>query len=424
MIRSCKPQAKQRSLQNHMTKQRYFLLILILGSLTALGPFSIDMYLPGFPDIAKSLHTTTENVALSLSSFFIGISAGQLLYGPLLDRFGRKPPLYFGLALYIVASIGCYFSGDIHTLIIMRFIQAIGSCAAGVASMTMVRDIFPLKDNAKVFALLILVLGASPMIAPTVGGYVTTEFGWQLVFIILAIMGALITLAVFFFLPESYQADPSYSLKPAPIINGFIAVIKNPQFYTYAFSGGIAFSGLFAYVSSSPLVFMEVFKVSGKVYGWIFAFLSIGFIGSSQLNNALLKRYKSGQIVNVTLMVMVALAVIYLAGSMQNLLGLTGTIVMIFTVLCCVGIVSPNTSALALAPFEKNAGTASALLGAFQMCIGSIVSIGISIFKSQSSIPMAAIMLAAALIALIILKLGAPHIKEKVESNNTTVVAH
>src|SRR4051812_31728980 len=130
MIRSCKPQAKQRSLQNHMTKQRYFLLILILGSLTALGPFSIDMYLPGFPDIAKSLHTTTENVALSLSSFFIGISAGQLLYGPLLARFGRKPPLYFGLALYIVASIGCYFSGDIHTLIIMRFIQAIGSCAA------------------------------------------------------------------------------------------------------------------------------------------------------------------------------------------------------------------------------------------------------------------------------------------------------
>lgn len=407
-----------------MSKQRYFLLILILGSLTALGPFSIDMYLPGFPDIAKSLHTTTENVALSLSSFFIGISAGQLLYGPLLDRFGRKPPLYFGLALYIVASIGCYFSGDIHTLIIMRFIQAIGSCAAGVASMTMVRDIFPLKDNAKVFALLILVLGASPMIAPTVGGYVTTEFGWQLVFIILAVMGGLITLAVFFFLPESHPADPSYSLKPAPIINGFITVIKNPQFYTYAFSGGIAFSGLFAYVSSSPLVFMEVFKVSGKVYGWIFAFLSIGFIGSSQLNNALLKRYKSGQIVNVTLMVMVALAVIYLAGSMQNLLGLTGTIVMIFTVLCCVGIVSPNTSALALAPFEKNAGTASALLGAFQMCIGSIVSIGISVFKSQSSVPMAAIMLAAASIALIIIKLGAPHIKEKVESKNTTVVAH
>jgi DHA1 family bicyclomycin/chloramphenicol resistance-like MFS transporter len=407
-----------------MTKQRYFFLILILGSLTALGPFSIDMYLPGFPDIARSLHTSTENVALSLSSFFIGISAGQLLYGPLLDRYGRKPPLYFGLALYIVASIGCYFSGTIQILIVMRFIQAIGSCAAGVASMTMVRDIFPLKDNAKVFALLILVLGASPMIAPTVGGYVTTAFGWQLVFIILAVMGGLITLAVVFFLPESYRADPSYSLKPTPIINGFIAVIKNPQFYTYAFSGGIAFSGLFAYVSSSPLVFMEVFKVSSKVYGWIFALLSIGFIGSSQVNSALVKKYKSEQIVNVALMAMVIIALLYLIGSEQNWLGLGGTILMIFAVLCCVGIVSPNTSSLALAPFEKNAGTASALLGAFQMCIGSIVSVGVSLFKSQSSIPMAAIMLAAATIALLILKLGVRNIKYKVESKSTAVAAH
>src|SRR5476651_1492712 len=167
-----------------MTKQRYFFTVLILGSLTALGPFSIDMYLPGFTAIAKSFHTTTAQVSLSLSSFFTGLAAGQLLYGPLLDRFGRKKPLYVGLVLYIVASAGCFFSTSIETLILLRFIQAIGSCAAGVASMAMVRDIFPLKDNAKVFALLILILGASPMIAPTVGGYITTVFGWHLIFVI------------------------------------------------------------------------------------------------------------------------------------------------------------------------------------------------------------------------------------------------
>ncbi|MFD0763653.1 multidrug effflux MFS transporter [Mucilaginibacter lutimaris] len=407
-----------------MTSQRYFFLILILGSLTALAPFSIDMYLPGFPDIARSLHTSPENVALSLSSFFIGISAGQLLYGPLLDKYGRKPPLYFGLALYIAASIGCYFSASIEMLIAMRFIQAIGGCAATVASITMVRDIFPVEDNAKVFALLILVLGASPMIAPTVGGYVTGYFGWQLIFIILAVIAVLIILAVFFFLPESYKADPNYSLKPRPIISGFITVIKTPQFYTYAISGGIAFSGLFAYISSSPLVFMEVFKVSSKVYGWIFAILSVGFIGASQVNSLLVKKYKSAQIVNVALIAMVIISALFVFGSLQNLLGLAGTIIMIFLVLCCVGIASPNTSALALAPFEKNAGTASALLGAFQMCIGSVVSVGISLFKSQSSIPMSAIMLAASSLALFVVLIGRRNIKERLESKVSSFAAH
>lgn len=397
-----------------MTKQRYFFTILILGSLTALGPFSIDMYLPGFPAIAKSLHTTTENVALSLSSFFIGISAGQLLYGPLLDKYGRKKPLYFGLAVYIAASIGCYYAGSIQMLIGLRFIQAVGSCAAGVASMTMVRDIFPLKDNAKVFALLILVLGASPMIAPTVGGYVTEAFGWHIIFLILATIAILIALAVSFGLPESYKADPTYSLKPGPIIHSFWTVIKEPQFYTYAISGGIAFSGLFAYISASPLVFMEVFGITSKMYGWVFALLSVGFIGASQMNNFLGKRFRSERIVNTALICMVVISALFLIGSLQNILGLVGTIVMIFGVLCCIGVSSPNTSALALAPFEKNAGTASALLGAFQMCIGSVVSVGVSLFKAQSAVPMAAIMLTASSVALLVLLLGSRNIKQKV----------
>src|SRR5580698_9771107 len=140
-----------------MTKQRYFFTVLILGCLTALSPFSIDMYLPGFPAIAQSFHTTTAQVSLSLSSFFIGIAVGQLLYGPLLDRFGRKRPLYVGLTIYIITSIGCYFAPSIEVLIALRFVQAIGSCAAGVASMAMVRDIFPIEENAKIFALLILI---------------------------------------------------------------------------------------------------------------------------------------------------------------------------------------------------------------------------------------------------------------------------
>ncbi|MDR6944971.1 multidrug effflux MFS transporter [Mucilaginibacter pocheonensis] len=408
-----------------MTKKRYLSLILILGSLTALGPFSIDMYLPAFKSIAKYLHTTTDQVALSLSSFFIGISAGQLLYGPLLDRFGRKNPLYFGLGLYIVASIGCYFSTSLEMLIVLRFFQAVGSCAATVASMAMVRDLFPVEDNAKVFALLILVLGASPMLAPTIGSYVAAAFSWEVIFLILTIISVLILLAVIFFLPESYQPDPGYSLKPKPIIGNFLQVMKNPQFFTYSLSGAFAFAGLFAYVSSSPIVFIEVFKVSEKGFGWIFALLSIGFIGSSQVNSMLMKKFKSEQMVNVSLFSMVIISVIFLIGSLNGWFGIGGTIVMIFGVLSCVGICYPNTAALSLAPFTKNAGAASALLGAFQMAIGSLASVGITLIKSHSPLPMAGVMAASATVALLILLTGKRFIKNKIEAEKgAAVMAH
>src|ERR1700744_2519815 len=190
-----------------MTKSRYFTYILILGLLTTIGPFSIDMYLPGFQDIARSLRTNTATVALSLSSYFIGIAVGQLVYGPLLDRHGRKKPLYAGLALYIVATVICMQAKDINTLIVLRFIQAVGSCAAAVASMTMVRDLFGAKDSAKVFSLLLLVVGASPMIAPTAGGYIVATFGWRTVFLVLLILGVLIPALTLVFLPGTYPAN-------------------------------------------------------------------------------------------------------------------------------------------------------------------------------------------------------------------------
>ena len=407
-----------------MTQKRYIFLILILGSLTALGPFSIDMYLPGFKAIAQDLNTTEGKVAWSLSSYFIGISAGQLLYGPLLDRFGRKKPLYVGLVLYIIASIGCYFAADIEQLIILRFIQAVGSCAAGVASMAMVRDIFPLKDNAKIFALLILILGASPMVAPTTGGYITEVWGWHLIFIILAAMAVLILIAVIFFLPESHQPDPTYSLKPLPILNSFYSVFKNPQFYTYTFTGAFAFMGLFVYVAGSPLVFLEVFKVSGTTYGWIFAGLSIGFIGSSQVNNILLKKFKSEQIVVVAVIVQTITTLIFVVATLNGWFGIGGTICMIFIVLCCVGITNPNASALSLAPFAQNAGTAAALLGAIQLGLGAVASFGISFFDSHSALPMAGTMAVSASIALIILLIGRRFIKNKVEASSDIVVGH
>ncbi len=408
-----------------MTKKRYFFLILILGTLTALGPFSIDMYLPGFPAIAQDLKTTVARVSLSLSSFFIGISAGQLLYGPLLDRFGRKKPLYVGLVVYILASIGCMSVRSIEALIVLRFVQAIGSCAAAVASITMVRDLFPVKDNAKVFSLLMLVVGASPMLAPTVGGYVTAAFGWQSVFLVLSVIAGLILLATVFFLPDSYRPDASISLKPKPILLNFWSVLREPQFYTYAFTGAVAFSGLFAYVAGSPLVFMDIYRVNGKVYGWIFAFLSVGLIGSSQLNSWLLKKYRSEQIVFGALVCQVIVGAVFLAGTLANLLGLYGTIAMLFLFLSCLGITNPNAAALSLAPFSKNAGSASSLMGALQLGLGTLASVAVSLFSVHSALPMVAIIAVTSLLALLVFIISRKNIAEPIAATaETAAVVH
>jgi len=364
------------------------------------------MYLPGFNAIAIDLHTTANKVSLSLSSYFIGISAGQLLYGPLLDRFGRKKPLYIGLSVYILASVGCAVASDINIFIALRFIQAVGSCAAAVASMAMVRDLFPVKDSPKVFSLLMLVVGLSPMLAPTIGGYVIKGFGWHSIFIILAVMGFAVLLASRFGLPQTHKPDPSISLKPKPILQGFATVLKNPQFYTYALSGAIAFSGLFTYVAGSPLLFMEIFKVSGEIYGWIFALMSVSFIGTSQLNSVLLKKYKSEQLVFVGLALQSLISIAFLIAAMNNWLNLYGTIVMLFLYLGCLGLTNPNTAGLSLAPFSSNAGSASALLGAMQLGLGALASMAVGILVKDSMVPMVAIMAAGTLLALLVLIIG------------------
>jgi DHA1 family bicyclomycin/chloramphenicol resistance-like MFS transporter len=397
-----------------MTKTKYFQLILILGSMTALGPFSIDMYLPGFSGIAKDLNTTVANVSMSLSSYFVGISAGQLLYGPLLDRFGRKKPLFIGLLIYILASLGCVFVADINTFIGLRFIQAVGSCAATVASVAMVRDLFPVKEIPNVLSKLMLVVGLSPMLAPTIGGYVTSYWGWHVVFLILMCMGIFVLIISQFGLPDSHKPDLSISLKPKPIINSFVSIIKVPQFYTYALTGSIAFSGLFTYVAASPILFMNILKVDATIYGWIFAFMSLSFIGSSQLNSLLLRRYSSEQMIFGALIAQIIISIAFLILAINGVLGLYGTIAMLFLFLACLGISNPNTAGLTLAPFAKNTGSASALMGATQLGIGALASFAVGVFVKKSMVPMVAIMTCTTVIAFIVLNIGKRKIKKTI----------
>lgn len=386
-------------------RQRFF-CILSLGLLSALGPFSIDMYLPGFPEIARDYNTTVAHISLSLSSYFIGVSIGQLLYGPLLDRFGRKKPLYIGLAVYLIASIGCMFSSSADGLIVMRFLQALGGCAGMVAARALVRDLFPVNENAKIFSTLMLVIAISPIVAPTLGSYLTSIFGWKSIFIALAFICAMTILTVYFWLPGGLEGDKEKSLKPIPITKGFLHVLKVPQFYTYTITGSIAASGLYAYIAGSPFVFMELYGVSERQYGWIFAIIALGLVTASQLNTFFLKKYSSEQILLVALLFQSITGILLVLGASFHLLGLYSTIILICIFLSTQGFAFPNSSALAIAPFSKNAGSASALMGSIQLGVGAIATVLVSAFNNHTELPMVAIMCICAMSSFLFLLMG------------------
>jgi MFS transporter, DHA1 family, multidrug resistance protein len=245
------------------------------------------------------------------------------------------------------------------------------------------------------------------------------------VFWVLGGMGALLLLVCIYYLPDSYLPDTSLSLKPGPIINNFLSVIREPQFYTFAVAGSFAFSGLFAYVAGSPLLFMKVFGLSEKAYGWIFAALSVGFIGSNQLNTLILRKFRSEQIVPFALMCQSVTAIIFVIGVMNGWFGLGITLFLLFIYLSCLGLTNPNTSALSLAPFSRNAGSASALMGAMQMGVGTLASVCVSLFdEKMGALPMVSVMAVSSLLALGALLAGRRNITQLAAGSGAGMAVH
>ncbi len=389
-----------------MDRKQHFVIILILGALATISPFSIDMYLPGFPALAKDLNTTIDQVQLSLTSYFVGIAVGQLLYGPLLDRYGRIKPIYIGLAGYIIASVGCALTSSVDALIIARFVQALGGCVGMVAAQTLVRDLFPVNRTAQAFSLITLVIAVSPMIAPTVGGYVTAGIGWNWIFIILAVITVLIILAVHFYLPRGKEADPSLSLAPRAVLANFRIVVKNDQYLIYSLAGGLGSAAPFAYIAGSPDVFINIYGVSEQEYGWIFAGLAVAIIGSTQLNHILLKRFKSEELVKIALLYQGVAGAMMVAGTLYGVMDLPVMLVLMFIFLSGHGIIGPNATALSLAPFAKYAGSAAALLGSWRMGTGALITGLVSFLHNHTALPMVGMMATCAWASLGILLVG------------------
>ncbi len=388
------------------TGKKAFFFVLLLGILDTITPFSIDMYLPAFPGIAHDLHTTTANMSLTVSSYFLGFALGQILYGPLLDRYGRKSPLYIGLCLYIITTLGCIWAGSLQGLLVLRFVQALGGCVASVAAMALVQDFFPPARSASIISFLILVLSVSPLLAPSVGSFVINHLGWHYVFILLAVIVVVVLVIVFFFLPPGAPPDTAVSLRPKDILSVFKQIITEPQFSVFAFAGTFSFAGLFIYVAGSPAVFMDFFHLTASQYGGVFALLSVGFIGGSQLNHLLHKKYTNEQIFKAVLMVQIMVSVLFVAGVISGWLGLAGNLVFLFLSLLCAGLGFPNAASLALTPFRKQAGSASALLGSIQIGIGGAISSVVGLLHMPGSLPIAGSMMLSTAVALLIFQLG------------------
>lgn len=371
-----------------MSKNERLILIIVLGSIAAIGPFSIDMYLPSFPKIAEFFGETKKHVSYTLTSYFIGISIGQLMYGPLLEKFGRKKPLIAGLLIYVIASISIVLSANLTMMIVFRFLQALGASVGMVAGKSMIRDLFSTKEVARILSSILLVMGIAPIIAPTLGGIFVQYYNWQVIFVFLFAVGLLVLLSVIFLLKETRGYDETVTLRIKPIVRNYWNTLKDINFFRYTLASSIAIGVLFTYVSSIPFVLMDIYKVSETTFGWLFAINAIGFILGSQINRELLKKFDLKKLTNTIALMMAMITVLFLGMSYVISIPLFLFCVMTFGTMFMLGFVNPNATALSLDKFKSNIGIANALNGSVRMAMGAITSALIGYFYDGTMMPM------------------------------------
>ncbi|MGB3723946.1 MAG: multidrug effflux MFS transporter [Pacificimonas sp.] len=346
-------------------------LILLLGGLSAFGPLSIDLYLPALPAIGMAIGADGATMQQTLAAFLIGISLGQLFYGPLSDRIGRRPPILFGIAVYTVASLLCVFAETGGQMIGLRFVQGLGSCAALVIARAVVRDRFDHQDTARIFSWIVLVMGLAPIFAPLVGSLILAISHWQVIFWALAAYGALIGLWVYLGLPESRSDDTRQAAGESGFFGGMIVLMKTPQFRGYTFGQAFNMASLFAYVASAPAILITQYGVSEAMFGWLFGINAAGLIAGSQVNRYLLDHFHADTIMRNANRLAVLAGIVLVAIAFSGFGGLVGLMVALFLVLATYAFIAGNANAGGLSVDPRRAGAASALLGATGFGVGA-----------------------------------------------------
>ena len=372
-----------------LTRFRYFELIVLMGVLQAFAPLSIDMYLPSMPLLEKVFNATTAQVQITLVTFLLGFALGQALYGPVTDRFGRKPPLYVSLSLFVLSSVACALSKSVNALSFFRLLQAIGACGGAVVSRAMVRDLFPPVELRKIFSMLVLVLGVSPLISPFIGGYLLVWFGWKSVFFTQASLGILMLIAMHFRLSESLAPENVRPLHMDHVVATYAHLLRDRTFLGASLVCGFSSAGMFAYIASAPFVFINIYKLPPQQFGWLFGFIAAGLIGASQVNGRMSHNIALWKVLRVANLVQLVAGFGVLATASTGFGAMTGIFAPVFVYMCATGFVFPNGSAIAMMRHGNMAGTASALLGTNQFVIAAATTIVLGVIDNSSALPMA-----------------------------------
>ncbi|OTG72555.1 Bcr/CflA family drug resistance efflux transporter [Acinetobacter sp. ANC 4218] len=375
------------------TRQYSTAWIMLLALLTSLGPLSIDMYLPALPQMAQDFGVSTQMVANTLPAYFLGLALGQLIYGPLSDRIGRKTPLYFGLTLYVVASLLCIFASNEWSLIAARILQAVGGCVGVVIARAAIRDRLDMQASAQAFASMMIVMGIAPIVAPSVGAMVLMFFSWHAVFVFLTLIGLICLFCVHFFFKESLPPERRLKLNVAQIIQLYSSIFKDPSFkwpmLAGCFSGGI----LFCYISSSAAVLMDHYGLTQQQFAYAFGLNAFGIMLLSALNKRLgqqfsvLSRLKIGGIIQL-----LGVCILFSAGLIGHS-PLWLVLIGMFWAVAGIGFTGPNAMALAMSEQGAQAGTASAIMGSMQFACGLLGGVILNFLMWNSLLNMGILML-------------------------------
>ena len=376
------------------SRPRYLELLILLGALQAFAPLSIDMYLPAMPVMEKVFHASTGAVQSTMVTFLLGYALGQSLYGPITDRFGRKPPLYACLVLFIASSAACALAPSIPWIAAFRLVQAVAACGGSVVSRAMVRDLFPPEDLRHIFSMLVLVLGVSPVVAPLVGSYLLLWFGWKAAFVTQAILGCVCLSGMHFRLPESLSHDAKRPLRLDLIRAAYGQLIKDRTFLGASVVCGFSSAGTFAYITSAPFVFIVLYKVPTERFGWLFGIIAAGMVVASQINGRIPHSVPVWRLLRGANLVQLVSGLLLLASVLTGIGGLPGLFLGVFAYVSAQGFVFPNGSAIAMMRHGKMAGTASALLGTTQFLIAATATIFLA-FLDNPAVPMAIVIAAA-----------------------------
>lgn len=376
-------------------------LIPLLGALCAFSPLAIDMYLPAFPQIARDLAVRPGLVGLTLSMFLVGLAVGQLLCGPLADRLGRRAPLLAGCALFTATAIVCALGHSIQALIASRFLMGVGGATGLAISRAVVRDLFDESASARTYSMMMIVTGIAPIIAPALGSLILTYAHWRIIFWVLAAFGVASIAMVALALPETLPPDRRVHGHLGDVARRYLAILTDRRFLGFGLVLGFAYGLLFAYLAGSPIVFIDYFGVSPARYSLLFAANSIGLFIGGRLNHHLVACHSARPILRRACLASTASAAVLLLLALTRFGHLPLFFATLFVTVATLGLIMPNATAAAMAPFANQAGTASALLGVLQYALGATTGALVGLWTNNTPTPMATLILTSSALATI-----------------------